>query len=553
MSGAAVTVTGGVAAGVVVAAALAVVLLALGWSVRRVRRADRTRAFLENVIDRIGDPIFVKDREHRLVLVNDAECKLAGRPRRELIGMSDAELVSRERADGVRRQDEELFQTGRESTAEEVLRDAAGNERTILIKKTLSRTPDGATYIVGVLRDVTDRKRAEEELGQARRMESIGLLAGGIAHDFNNLLTPILGNAELVLLEEALPESVTQAARDIKAAAARASDLTRQLLAFGRKQMLELRTNDVKEVITRFEPILRRAIREDVRIEVLLPPSLGTVRADAGQLEQVLLNLAVNAQDAMPTGGLLTIQARDVEIDGAPAGQRSPERAGPYVLIAVSDTGCGMDHETRQRLFEPFFTTKERGKGTGLGLSTVYGIVRQHGGSISVHSEVGEGSRFEIYLPRAAETAPAPGDEVPAEEPSLDGRERGGETILIVEDNDMVRATASGMLQRLGYQVLAADSAEGAYRVVESHPGPIDLLLTDVVLSGSNGKEVFEKLKGERPKLKVVYMSGYTSDVIVHHGVLDAGIHLIQKPLSLTALSEKIRDVLDQTLPLHRR
>jgi DNA-binding response OmpR family regulator len=373
-------------------------------------------------------------------------------------------------------------------------------------------------------------------------MESVGLLAGGVAHDFNNLLTPILGNAELLLLGQ-LSSAAAKSAREIHQAGERASELTRQLLAFGRKQMLELKTINPAEVIARLQPMLRRTIREDIRIDVVLPPSLDTVRADVGQLDQVLLNLAVNAQDAMPAGGILTIEAQNVELDEGYVSQHPEVTVGPYLMIAVSDTGVGMNVETQQRLFEPFFTTKERGKGTGLGLSIVYGIVKQHGGSISVYSEPGKGSTFKIYLPRFRGAA-----EVPRDFASLAAAAslaRGRETILVVEDNEMVRRTACEMLKSLGYSVLAAGSAEECYRTAREHDGEIHLLLTDVILSKSNGKEVFQKLRADQKKLKVLFMSGYTSNVIVHHGVVDEGINFIQKPLSLQLLSRKVRQVLD--------
>jgi CheY-like chemotaxis protein len=330
----------------------------------------------------------------------------------------------------------------------------------------------------------------------------------------------------------------------IQHAGERASELTRQLLAFGRKQMLELRRTDLAEVITHFEPMLRRTIPEDVRIEVILSPSLGAVRADVGQLEQVLLNLALNARDAMPSGGVLTIEVQNVELDTGYVSVHPEVKVGSHVMVAVSDTGTGMTHDVQQRLFEPFFTTKEKGKGTGLGLSMVYGIVKQHGGSISVHSEPGKGTTFKVYLPRATDAV----DAEPVHRSSvwsLVGR--GGETILVVDDNDMVRSTACEMLRRLGYRVLSADSAEGCYRVAESHDGTIELLLTDVVLSKSNGREVYNTLKKQRKDLKVMFMSGYTNNVVVHHGVVDQGVHFLPKPLSLKNLSTKVRAALDET------
>ncbi len=411
------------------------------------------------------------------------------------------------------------------------------------------KAPDSAVNIFVVCHDITERKLAEEErskleaqLRHAQKMQSIGLMAGGIAHDFNNLLSPIMGYAELFLGDLAPSDPRHEWVRDILQAGKRASELTRQLLAFSRKQVLELKTVNLREVVTRFERMLRRTIREDIRIEVAIAPDLGKVRADIGQIEQVLMNLAINAQDAIPREGLLTIEARNVTLDEGYAKQRPDVKPGPYVMLAVSDTGIGMDPETQEHLFEPFFTTKERGRGTGLGLSTVYGIVKQHGGSVSAYSEPGKGSTFKVYLPRVVESDAAAGA-VAASGP--EAATRGTETILVVEDNQMVRNLARDILHSLGYRVLVAAGAESCFELAESYAGPIHLLLTDVVLLQLDGKQVFARLRTGRPELKVLYMSGYTSDVIVHHGVLDPGVHFIQKPLSLHALATKVREVLD--------
>jgi PAS domain S-box-containing protein len=499
--------------------------------------------YLDDVIDSVPDPIFVKDAMHRWVLVNNAFCDFVGRKREELLGKSDYDFFPKSQADVFWTKDELVFQTGVESISEEEITDAKGVLHTIVTKKVLYTSGTGEKRIVGVISDLTERRRLEDQLRQAQKMESVGLLAGGIAHDFNNLLTPIIGNAELLTMCDALPESDRRLVSEIQQAGERAGELTRQLLAFGRKQMLELKTTDIAGAITRFEPMLRRTIREDVRIDLLLSPSLGTVRADVGQLEQVLLNLALNARDAMPGAGVLTIEARNVELDLGYARQHPEVKIGSYVMIAVSDTGMGMTHEIQQRLFEPFFTTKENGKGTGLGLSMVYGIVKQHGGSISVYSELGKGTTFKVYLPRVLDIVDAEPD---SQATTSSARFSGGETILVVDDNDMVRSTACEMLRRLGYRVLSADSAEGCYRLADGHEGAIALLLTDVVLSKSNGREVFNTLKARRKDLKVVFMSGYTSDVVVHHGVVDEGVHFLPKPLSLQHLSEKIREALDE-------
>jgi PAS domain S-box-containing protein len=508
----------------------------------RTRELARANRYLDEIIDSIADPLFVKDRQHRWVLLNTAFCEFVRRSRDELVGRSDYDLFPRSQADAFWTQDELVFGSGEECIAEEEMTDADGVVHTTVTKKIRYTDEAGEQRIVGIFRDVTEQKKLEAQLRQAQKMESVGLLAGGIAHDFNNVLTPILGNAEL-LLSELGPGRQTELARQIRLAADRASELTRQLLAFGRKQILELTTLDIAEVVARFEPMLRRTIREDIGIEIVMAPDLGAVRADRGQIEQILLNLAINGQDAMPRGGTLAIEAQNAELDEAYLTEHPEVRPGPYVMIAVSDTGTGMDRVTQDRLFEPFFTTKERGKGTGLGLSMVYGIVKQHGGSISVYSELGRGSTFRIYLPRLQQ---ATGTTRVEQRPHRTGTPvRGGQTILVVEDNGMVRTTASDMLRRLGFLVLEAGSPEECFRVAETHAGPIDLLLTDVILQTSNGKEVFQRLRSARPSLKVLYMSGYTSNVIVHHGVVDEGVHFISKPLSFQLLSQKVREVLD--------
>jgi PAS domain S-box-containing protein len=523
--------------------------LARAFNELMARVADRTRdlehahQYLDDVIDSVADPVFVKDAKHRWVLLNKAFCDFVGRRRGELLGKSDYDFFPTNQADVFWMKDQIVFETGGENINEEEITDARGVLHTIVTKRVLY-TEGGEKRIVGVISDISERRRLEQQLRQAQKMESVGLLAGGIAHDFNNLLTPIIGNAELLVLRAPLPESEQRLVSEIQHAGERASELTRQLLAFGRKQMLELKTIDLAEVITRFEPMLRRTIREDVRIEVILSPSLGTARADVGQLEQVLLNLTLNARDAMASGGVLTIEAQNVELDTDYVSLHPEVRVGSYVMIAVSDTGTGMTRDIQQRLFEPFFTTKERGKGTGLGLSMVYGIVKQHGGSVSVYSEPGKGTTFKIYLPRVTDAV----DAEPAHRSSAWTLPvRGGETILVVDDNEMVRRTACEMLRRLGYRVLSADSAAGCHRVAESHDGTIELLLTDVVLSESNGLEVYSTLKKQRKGLKVVFMSGYTSNVVVHHGVVDHGVHFLPKPLSLKNLSTKVREVLDET------
>jgi PAS domain S-box-containing protein len=397
------------------------------------------------------------------------------------------------------------------------------------------------------LRLSRERRAAEEALNESQRqllhsqkMEAVGRLAGGIAHDFNNMLMAIGGHAELLRTEPAMPASCRWQADEIHKASERAAGLTRQLLAFSRKQVMQPRPLSVNAVITDMEDMLRRLIGETIRLRTSLSPGVGVVRADPGQLEQVLMNLVVNARDAMPGGGTVTLETGNVMLDGEYAGLHDEVIPGPYVMLAVADTGTGMDAAVRQRIFEPFFTTKPQGKGTGLGLSTVYGVVRQSGGHVWVYSELGKGTTFKIYLPR--EDAPHEPAESPALLPTL---ERGSETILLVEDDQVVRELLRMFLQRQGYRVLGAGSGGDALRVAESAGGPPDLLLTDVVMPGMSGRELAVQVRERWPGVAVIYMSGYTDDAIVHHGVLDPGSEFIQKPVSPDVLAHRIRAVLE--------
>ncbi|HVP27727.1 MAG TPA: PAS domain-containing protein [Myxococcota bacterium] len=403
--------------------------------------------------------------------------------------------------------------------------------------------------MIGAMADVTRRKQSaekeeqlEEQLRQAQRLETLGRLAGGIAHDFNNLLTAILGNAQF-LLEDLQKDDPRRGDLDeIKTAALRAADLTHHLLAFGRRQVLQPRVVNLNDVFANSERLLQRVIGEDVTLAYVGAPDLGNVYVDENQLVQVLMNLVVNARDAMPEGGRITIETSNVELAEEYVVDDVRHLPGSYVLLAVTDTGEGVAPEIRSRIFEPFFTTKERGKGTGLGLSTVYGIVKQSGGYVWCYSEVGIGTTFKVYLPRV--DAPV---ETPRARPHADGSAGGSETILVVEDEDAVRNLACRVLERLGYRVREAPSPEIALRMVQESQEPIDLVVTDVVLPQMSGSQLVREIARVRPRvrLRVLYMSGYADDAIVHHGVLEAGVAFLQKPFTAEALGRRVREALD--------
>jgi len=389
-----------------------------------------------------------------------------------------------------------------------------------------------------ICRDITDRLRAEEQMLHMQKLESIGRLAGGVAHDFNNLLTVINGYSALLLRDAQEGAPSRGRLMQISKAGARAAELTQQLLAFSRKQVVQPRPINLNTEIVESEKMLRRLLSEDIELTTVLDPQLGLVVVDAGQMHQVLMNLAVNARDAMPKGGKLRIETRNVELKGI---RELPEDLTPgrYVQLTVADTGIGMDEITRAQIFEPFFTTKPKGSGTGLGLAMVYGIVRQSQGAISVESEPGRGSLFEIHLPLVEDVARY----IPEARPA--GLSHGSETILVVEDQPDVRDFACGVLRTLGYRVLdAADGAE-AIRLSETTGEPIHLLLSDVIMPGMTGREVAERLQSRDRQMRVLYMSGYTDDVVVDRGVLQAGVSYVAKPFSPDELAEKVRNALD--------
>ena len=414
-----------------------------------------------------------------------------------------------------------------------------GGAITVRLSGRAASGPEEVEKVLEIIaEDVTERRALEEQFRQAQKMEAVGRLAGGVAHDFNNLLMVISGYTE-VLLEELKPhEELESKAEAIQQAADRATTLTRQLLAFSRKQLLELKVVDVNSIVSDMERLLRPLIGETIGLSTHLKPDVGHTRADAGQLEQVIMNLVVNARDAMPGGGKVLIQTERVELD-ARRREHSLIPPGPYVLLSVSDTGAGMDMETQSRIFEPFFTTKEKGKGTGLGLSTVYGIVKQTGGFIFAHSEIGQGTTFRIYLPRvedaADHTSPVKNTAAAA---------GGSETVLLVEDEESVRELVRDTLVSRGYKVIEAENGEAGLKVSNEYKARIEMLITDVVMPGMGGRELAQKVSAARPEIKVLFLSGYTEDAIIHEGVLEPGTAFLQKPFTLQTLSRKVRDVL---------
>jgi len=418
------------------------------------------------------------------------------------------------------------------------------SERLVQQKAEVIFGPDGkAIRMVGTTIDITDLRSLEEQLRHSQKLEAVGQLAGGIAHDFNNLLTAINGYCDLILEDLSPHDSLRTDLLEIRRAGERAATLTRQLLAFSRKQVLEPRVINLNTIVGGMNNMLRRLLGETVELQTHFQPDLGLVKADPGQLEQVILNLAVNARDAMPEGGKLTIETSNAVLDGGFALKDQSVVAGSYITLAVSDTGCGMDSETQSHVFEPFFTTKGRGKGTGLGLSMVYGIVKQSGGSIWVYSELNRGSTFKIYLPALLEA------QVPdsINEPS-GGLVQGSETVLVVEDESAVRSFTRMVLERSGYRVLEAADGDQALSVSQGHAGEIQLLVTDMVMPGMGGRQVAETLERRRPSIRVLYLSGYAENSLAQRGTLGSDLPFLQKPFTMEALLQKVRQVLDEPL-----
>jgi two-component system, cell cycle sensor histidine kinase and response regulator CckA len=629
---------------------------------------------LGSILEVLPSPVFVKDEQHRWVLVNETFCKFMGYQRRELLGRSDRDVYGRHEADVFWSSDDVVFATGGVSENEERVTDSGGQEHVILTRKTLYTDQNGRRLLVGIItaiserkqaeqllrasetryrrlfeaakdgilildggtgrivdvnaflieltgyshehflgkqlweigpfkdiaasrasfadlqalayvryddlpleardgrridvefvsnvyrvgnqdviqcniRDITARKRAEkehrkleEQLLSSQKLEAVGRLAGGVAHDFNNLLTVILSSATFAQESAPAGSQLREDLDGILAASGQAQNLTRQLLAFSRRQELEPRVLDLNLLVVEVEKMLRRVLGEDILIRKVLAEGLWRVTVDSGQFEQVLMNLAVNARDAMPGGGRLSIETSNVDLDGAGAARDIGVPSGAYVLLTVSDTGCGMDAATLGQVFEPFFTTKPPGKGTGLGLSTVYGIAKQSGGAVCASSELGVGTTFKLYLPRALA---GPGSIAAGPTPSAAGA-RSGETVLVVEDNDHVRHAAIRCLKKDGYEVLAARGLPEALAAVRSHPAPIHLLLTDVIMPGGSGQQLAREIAVQCPGIATLFMSGYTDEAVSGQGPLASGALFFQKPFTPESLKHWVREALDR-------
>jgi len=507
------------------------------------KNLKKSETFFKEVIENIPNMIFIKDaKELRFVRFNKAGEELLGYSREDLIGKNDYDFFSKEEADFFTSKDREALSKRKLfDIPEESIQTRTKGKRLLHTKKIPILNEKGQpNYLLGISEDITERKHLEEQLRQIQKMESVGNLAGGVAHDFNNMLSIILGNTEMVMEDLDGANPVIANLMEIKKAAERSADLTRQLLAFARKQTISPKVLNINETIEGILKMLGRLIGENIDLTWLPQAGLWPVKVDPSQVDQVLANLCVNARDSIADAGKVTIETDNKIFNEEYCRSHVDFKPGEYVMIAVSDNGLGMDKKTRENIFEPFFTTKDVGEGTGLGLSTVYGIVKQNNGFVNVYSELNEGTTFKIYLPRYVEKTAQP------QRPLLEETAvTGNETILLVEDEKAILRTTTMMLERLGYTVIGTFKPTEAISIAESHAGEIDMLMTDVVMPEMSGRELAATLSGIYPKLRCLFMSGYTANVIARHGVLDEGVHFIHKPFAKQDLAKKVREVLD--------
>jgi PAS domain S-box-containing protein len=497
---------------------------------------DRDRARLGAVMEKMPAVLWTTDKDLRFTSSVGAGL--------EHLGLRTNQLVGTSVYDYFRTQDSEFgpIAAHRKALAgESVTYEMDWEKRAFESHVQALRDSEGQVIgVIGVALDITDRRQLADQLRQSQKMQAVGQLAGGVAHDFNNLLMVVKGHAELLLNRVPSSSPLRHSIEQVDRAADRAASLTRQLLAFSRMQVLQPRVLDLNEVVGGMTKMFSRVIGENIEMAFLPGSNLGRVKADPGQIEQVLLNLVVNARDAMPKGGRITVETSNVRLDRDYSAKHHNIQPGPWVMLTVSDTGCGMDAQTQSRIFEPFFTTKAQGKGTGLGLATVYGVVKQSDGFIYVYSEVGQGTTFKIYLPEvSANVAREASEKTPVPPP------RGSETILFVEDEESVRELVRDYLAGTGYRVLEAVDGVQALEVAAAHKGTIEIVVTDVVMPRLSGRELASRITAERPDVKVLYISGYTDDSIFRHGVLEGGVAYLQKPFNLKAIAQKIREVLD--------
>jgi two-component system cell cycle sensor histidine kinase/response regulator CckA len=508
---------------------------------------EQQRMELQMLLDSVPALIFFKDRQHRHVRVNQAHAQCSCLPKEQIEGKTDSELGS-PYAELYIQDDLRVLTTGKPLRGIVEQFHSPSGKRWIQTDKVPHRDRHGNIIgVVGLAVDITEKKELEEQLRQSQKLDAIGQLAGGVAHDFNNLLTVIEGYSEILLQDIGPDVPQHSMVQEIKKAGERAEGLVRQLLAFSRKQVLEPKVLDLNTLVIDVEKMLRRLIGEHVDLRTVLTSETVQVLADVGQLEQVMLNLAVNARDAMPRGGRLTIETACIELSQPNLQAIPPIPLGSYVRLAFRDSGCGMDSATKARIFEPFFTTKETGKGTGLGLATVFGIVTQSHGHILVDTEPGKGSSFQIYLPQAA-----PSVLPPPVSPVVRPASRGSETVLLVEDDDNLRELALRSLRMNGYKVLEATDGEDALRVAEQHPEIIHLLLTDLVMPKLGGNDLARELTRLRPATKVLFLSGYTAGAAISQGLLSGDVELVQKPFTPRVLATKVREILDQEAEIER-